>query len=308
VSDALAAKLPTNWEAANPERDWHRNPSLRGSFEHCHAITRQHARSFYFSSFPLPEAKKQAAFAIYAFCRHIDDCIDAAPDGAEVPLPTRQKLSADLEAMEAGRSDLPFAPAFAEVNRQYSIPRDYYLDLIAGCCADRGSVDIANFAELELYCYQVASVVGLMMSKVFGLRDAEGASKAIAMGTAMQLTNILRDVGEDFAMGRIYLPRDEREAFGITPEVLRRGENGPAWQAFVKMQIARARDYYERGEKGLALLPDDGSRLTARLMAEVYGGILGAIERADYDVFSRRCFVSTWRKLGTAFRLLLARP
>ncbi len=297
----LAQYLPSEWVAARPEAGWHRNPRLQVALRDCRAITRRHAKSFYFSSFPLPEDKKQAAFAVYAFCRYIDDCIDEVPEDSPVPAPTRQKLIDELAAIERGESALAFAPAFAEVNRQYAIPAAFYHDLIEGCCSDRGAVDIASFAELELYCYRVASVVGLMMSKIFGLREAEGALRAAEMGLAMQLTNILRDVREDALRQRFYLPRDEREAAQISEAQLLSGTVDPAWQAFCREQIARARDYYRRGEQGLLLLEDDGSRRTATLMARIYGGILDAIERADCDVFSRRCYVSFWRKLGLTY-------
>jgi phytoene synthase len=135
------------------------------------------------------------------------------------------------------------------------------------------------------------------MCKVFEVDHPEAPAKAVAMGNAMQLTNILRDVSEDWARGRVYLPQDEMRDGGVTEADLSQGKSTPALRVFICKQVARARELYQQGAQGLKLIPDDGSRLTACAMASIYGGILGAIEKKDYDVFSGRAKLNIWQKL-----------
>lgn len=266
-------------------------------------MTRRHARSFYYASHSLPRGKRQAAYAVYAFCRHVDDAVDLAPDGAALAaaLDRQRTLLDDLERGRAG--SLPWAPAFIAVWRWARIPRRYLEDLLAGMAMDRGRVRLQNWAELERYCYHVAGVVGLVMTHVF-LREPEERLLLPArdLGTAMQLTNILRDVGEDFSRDRVYLPADELAAHGVTEADLAAGRVTPAWRAFMAVQIARARDHYRRAEPGIDALPRDGTRRTVWTMREVYGGILGRIEAAGSDVFTRRARVGAAGKALLAFR------
>jgi phytoene synthase len=311
MTPSLAAKLPKAWTYSRPEAGWHQSTRLQDSFQYCRSVTRHHARSFYFSSFPLPDDKKLAAYAIYAFCRYIDDIIDESEDcgsGNNLNLaPTRDILRNAVLEIEKGDSSLPFAVAFREVNRQYGIENNLYFDLIEGCCRDREPVEIKTFEELEEYCYYVASVVGLMMSKIFGLKEPDGIPYAVDMGIAMQLTNILRDVKEDFDMGRIYLPEEEWASYSVSRDHFEHGLADTNWKAYLKMQVDRARDYYQRGEEGLRFLDNDGSRKTAALMAKIYSGILDVIEKRDYDVFQGRAFVPTWKKLLIAFQFAFQR-
>ncbi|WP_269541897.1 phytoene/squalene synthase family protein [Cerasicoccus fimbriatus] len=302
LGEAITRKLPTDWETPRPEVGWSRKPELAASLAACKESTREHATSFFFASFPLPAEKKCAAYAVYAFCRWVDDVIDETPPAEQ---PDLAALQAELDKMLAGKSNLPFAHAFAEVTRQYAVPTSFYVDLMEGCCWDRKPVEFVDWAELELYCYHVASVVGLIMSRIFGLKDIEGVPRAIEMGIAMQLTNILRDVAEDFARNRIYLPREELEQFDLSRDFLAAPDaNDPRWQKFMRWQIDRARAYYRAGETGLPYLDGDGSRFCVKLMSRVYGGILGAIERKHSDVFAGRCYVPTPRKLSIALRSL----
>jgi phytoene synthase len=156
----------------------------------------------------------------------------------------------------------------------------------------------ADFAELDRYCYRVAGVVGLMMTHVLGCRSDRCLPNALALGTAMQLTNILRDIAEDYRMGRVYLPQDELRRFGVEESDLARGRVDDRFRVLMRFQIERARHYYEESEAGIPWLIGDSSRLTVRVMGRLYGGILGAIERQDYDVFRARARVSTPRKLA----------
>lgn len=260
------------------------------SYRVCREVTRHHARSFYFASHYLPRAQRHAAYAIYAFCRHIDDLIDEAATLGETP--TAEQLEDQTRALFEQPALLPFGSAFVEVVQVYRIPEVLWRDLITGCCLDRQPVRLQNFSELAGYCYLVASVVGLMMCPIFGLRTASALPRAVEMGIAMQLTNIIRDVREDWERGRIYLPADELAAAGVTvDEALFAAPPDAAWQSFLQGQVARARAFYQSGSRGLPALANDGSRRTATTMARVYAGILGQVEKHRFDL-SRRHYLS----------------
>lgn len=297
LGPAVRALLPATWSAAVPAPGWDRDPALAPAWEACRLATREHARSFHFASVALARPTRRAAFALYAFCRHVDDAIDHA-DPATAP--TREQLLAELDALLAGTSSLPFGPALATVADTFAIPRAFFADLIEGCARDREPARMANFAELEVYCYYVASVVGLMMAKIFGLQDPAGVPRAVEMGVALQLTNILRDVREDLERGRLYLPADELAAAGLTPADLAQGRTDGPWPTFMRAQIARTRQYYAAGALGLPLLAAGGPRRTASLMARLYAGILDAIEAQQYDIFARRAHVTFAGKVRLA--------
>ncbi len=280
-------------------------PALLASHAYCHAATRQHAKSFYFSSIALPPEKKRAAYAVYAFCRYADDLVDkaASKDGLEAVL---ARLGQDFDLILAGtRPELPFAPAFAWAVQRYTIEKQHFLDLLRGVGMDLGAVRIADWPALREYCYYVASVVGLMMARIFELRDAAGRERAIDLGIAMQLTNICRDVGEDWRNdGRVYLPATELAGYEVdlAEEIRRAASPSPAFVRLMKFQIARAREHYARSEAGIPLLADDGSQATVWLMRTVYAGILDEIEQAGYRVLDRRVSTSLPRKLLLAWR------
>jgi phytoene synthase len=268
----------------------------------CHRQTQQHARSFYFASIALPREKKQAAYAVYSFCRYADDLVDRAvsTDGVDAAL---ARIGAEFDHMifSPSRGE-PFAPAFGWAVRRYGIEKQFFLDLLKGVAMDLGPVRIADWPQLRDYCYHVASVVGLMMSRIFELRDESGLERAIDLGIAMQLTNIIRDVGEDFCMGRIYLPADEMAAHGVALGDLSKPRASDNLKALLHSQIIRAREFYLRAEAGIPLLANDGSQLTVWLMRHVYAGILDEVERIDYEVLQRRAKTSFSRKLALAAR------
>ncbi len=294
MTPALLEKLPTSWPPVSPSPTWHRNLALTIPLAACCEATRAHATSFFFASRLLPTPKKCAAYALYAFCRWVDDTFDEMEAGRAAPEATA--LFAALDDILAGRSTLPFAPAFAVTCREYGIERAWCRDLIEGCARDRLPLRLANLAELEVYCYYVASIVGIMMSRIFGLQDASLLPRAVEMGLAMQLTNILRDVREDYERGRVYLPADELARFGISEDQLRTGQVDGHWRALMDFEIIRAREWYLGAELGLPGLDNDGSRMTARVMGRLYAGILGEIERHQGDVFTGRRYVPIWRK------------
>lgn len=275
---------------------------LEGSHAYCHRQTRQNARSFYFASIALPREKKRAAYAVYAFCRYADDLVDRAPaaTGIEAAL---ARVGTDFDRMTAGDlHEPPFAPAFAWAVARYGITKQPFLDLLKGISMDLGEVRIADWPELREYCYHVASVVGLMMTSIFELRDERGREHAIELGLAMQLTNIIRDVGEDYRLGRVYLPADEMAAHGVQPDDLAAPTVSANLETLLRAQVARARGYYQRAETGIPLLADDGSQYTVWLMRHVYAGILDEVERLDYQILHRRASTSLPRKLALAVR------
>ncbi len=276
--------------------------TLQASHDYCHRQTRRNARSFYFASVALPREKKRAAYAVYAFCRYADDLVDRAADKEGIDQ-TLARVGEEFDRMTAGvTSPLPFAPAFAWAVRRYGIEKQPFFDLLRGVSMDLGTVCIADWPQLRDYCYHVASVVGLMMARIFELRDEAGREHAIQLGLAMQLTNIVRDVGEDHRMGRIYLPADEMLAHGVTPSGLAAAETSDNLKNLLRAQIERAREYYRLAEAGIPLLADDGSQFTVWLMRHVYAGILEEVERMDYAVLHRRASTSLPRKLVLAAR------
>ncbi len=275
--------------------------SLSQSFAAARQITRHHAKSFYFSSFFLPPRKKAAAYAIYAFCRHADDLLDVHSN--DTLSDQRHELTQILDQLYAGSCPgLPFAAAFHQTIISYGIPRVHFEELIEGVCSDRGRIRFATYQELSTYCYRVASVVGLMMSRIFELRDPTGEKHAIELGLAMQLTNILRDIGEDERRNRIYLPQDELAHFGVTEEDIHQQRITPAFIQLMRFQIERARHAYHNSEKGIPLLANDGSQFTVWAMRWVYAGILEEIEKAGYNIYHRRASVSILHKVKLAWK------
>jgi 15-cis-phytoene synthase len=269
-------------------------------------MTRHHAKTFYFASHVLPAQKRSDAYAVYAFCRYVDDQIDLAPDE-----PARLRAFADLEHLlhsaytigdpaAATGGSLPWLCAFRETIRRRAIPATYFEELLAGVEMDRGRVRIANWDELDRYCYHVASVVGLIMVHVMTEPAPDLLKPARDLGTAMQLTNILRDIAEDWQRDRIYLPADELEKFGLTEDDIAQQRTSDSFCAMMRFQIGRARAFYVQAEPGIVKLPNDGSRFCARLMSTIYGAILDEIERADFQVYQGRVRVSLPRKLWLA--------
>jgi phytoene synthase len=283
-------------------------PTLERSYLAAQDITSHHARSFYFSSIALPKRKKFRAYAIYAFCRYLDDRVDRAENPAAVDEAIKE-LEAFVERIfisgpvGGDRRKFPWLDAFLDTTRVCQVPLSYYQDLLKGVRLDRGEVEVQNWPELKEYCYYVASVVGLMMTRIFELEDRTQEPRAVELGLAMQLTNILRDVGEDLKMGRVYLPKDELARFGLDRAFLSRGRVTPEWKEFMRFQIDRARECYTASEAGIAALPRDGSQRTVWLMRTIYADILKVIEERDYDVFSGRSQVPLSRKCLLAMKV-----
>ena len=259
-------------------------------------ICHRHARTFYFASVFLPRPKRDAAYAVYAFCRLLDDAADAGGDVAAFDRALDAAYAGTAADVGDAQARLALV-AFAETVRRYDIPKRYFEELAAGCRMDLTVNRYATWDALRVYCYHVAGVVGLVMCRIFGLSDPAAERQAIVMGEAMQLTNILRDVGEDRGLGRVYLPGEDLARFGYAEAALMAGVVNEPFRELMRFEVGRARSLYREGAAGLVALADDGSRFTASAMGVVYAGILGAIERQGYDVFARRARLSTGRKL-----------
>jgi phytoene synthase len=289
--------------------------SLEDAYEFCRKITAEYSKTFYLGTLLMPEAKRRAIWAIYVWCRRTDELVDG-PDAA---LTTKATLDDWEERLEAVFSGHPFDAAdVALVDTLKRFPMDIqpFRDMIEGQRMDLFRNRYETFEDLHLYCYRVAGTVGLMSSAVMGVSSTVSSSpwnpteviecpeeEAIALGIANQLTNILRDVGEDARRGRIYLPLEDLKLFNYSEQDLFNGVVDERWREFMKFQIQRARKFYSKAEKGISRLsPDARWPVWAALM--LYRGILDVIERNQYDVFRNRAYVPQVKKL---FYLPIAR-
>lgn len=271
--------------------------SLEESFAHCRRLARRTGRNFWFSFLALPREQYQAMCALYAFMRVCDDLGD---DPASTPDQRAEDLKRWRQSLEnalAGTSfEHPVLPALSKIVEQYRIPQEYLYTVIDGVRMDLQPARYATFAELSDYCYHVAGAVGLCCIHIWGFRDERALQPAIDCGLAFQLTNILRDLGEDAAMGRIYLPAEDLERFGYTAEELSAHHINERFHALMRFEVERARTYYGRARELFDYLEPPG-RPILDAMLKIYGGLLARIERQDYDVFTRRISLPAWQKV-----------
>lgn len=270
---------------------------LADAYAYCQRIARAIARTFYYGSLFLPVEKRRATWALYAFCRTADDIAD---EPALYPEPEVElaRWRAALTDVYAGRPCGPVMTAWADMLKRFTVPIEPALELLAGVEMDVRGERYETFDELRLYCYRVAGTVGLLMSPILGYDDPAALGAAADLGIAMQLTNILRDVGEDLTNGRVYLPSEDMARFGYSEAELRAGVVNSAFVKLIEHQIARAEEYYARGMRGVSLLKPE-SRVAIALSGRLYHDILGRIRRNNYDVFSRRAHISLAGKLAT---------
>jgi phytoene synthase len=304
-------------------QDW---GELAQAYRQCEAVTRANSKTFSMAAALLPEAKRRATHALYAFCRVSDDFVDhpeggpqggpeRVPQGVQQVAPNEggnpQALATRLEAWR--RQVVHEAPpandhalerqvalAWMDARKSFQVPWRYADQLIDGLALDLHSSRYDTFADLTRYCYGVACTVGLMSMHITGYASREAIPYAIRLGVALQLTNILRDVGEDWRAGRLYLPREELADFGLDEDDIAAGvEEGRydwRWREFMRFQIQRARSLYQEALPGVALLHPDG-RFAIAAAGELYGAILNKIEANDYEVFRTRASVGAWGKL-----------
>jgi phytoene synthase len=265
---------------------------LDRAYDYCAALTAKQSRSFHMASGLLPPEKRRAVRALYAFCRVTDDLVDCPGSGAARRLAAWR---ARALSPEPPAGDL-VALAWADTRQRYHIPARYAEQLCDGVARDLVQTRYETFDDLAAYAYGVASTVGLMSMHIIGFTGRDALPYAIKLGVALQLTNILRDVGADWRAGRVYLPSEELDLFGIGDAELSAGRVDGRWRAFMRYQIERNRYLYAEAWPGIALLHADGRRaITAA--ATLYRAILSDIEAHDYDVFRRRAHVSAARKI-----------
>jgi 15-cis-phytoene synthase len=277
------------------------NPGLAESYRCCCRVARARAGNFYYSFLLLPPAQRKAMCAVYAFMRYCDDLSDE-PGASAAAI---ERWRADLDrALEGRYGDHPCWPAFHDAVTRYRIPREYFHQMIEGVSSDLQPRRFETFAELYRYCYQVASVVGLTTVHIFGFESPEALPLAEQCGVAFQLTNILRDIREDAAHGRIYLPLEDLRRFGVSEEELGAGAGGPALLRLLSFEAARARSYYDKAMP-LAGMVRRRSRPALRALIGIYSRLLERIERRNYDVFSERVSLSRAEKAWVVLRAIV---
>jgi phytoene synthase len=294
---------------------------LGAAYSICRHIARSSARNFYYGFLVLPRRKRDAICAVYAFMRHADDISD---DPALTVAEKRERLAAWLEAMHgviAGQpSDDAVLVALADASKRFGIAVDLLNKLVEGTAMDAASpatdptnttggvealgqasgtprVLYRSFDELYGYCYHVASVVGLVVIRIFGYRDAAAELLAERTGIAFQLTNIIRDIKEDASFGRIYLPKEDLERFGVGPAAFQNGAASAALRPLLAMQAERAREYYRSAAELLPLISDD-SQPALWTMVEIYRRLLEKIASRNFEVFGEKVRLSTAEKLS----------
>jgi len=267
-------------------------------------ITRRHAKTFYCASHFLPKDKRNASYAVYAICRTSDNAVDRAGGGKRTVYLNKIKQKIDSAYGNTQLKDGVLL-AFRKTVLVYDIPKDYFDQLLEGMHMDLNKNRYGNFEELYEYCYRAAGVVGLIMLKIFGFNKEQAKQYAVDLGIAMQLTNILRDIKEDYRMGRIYLPQNELGKFNVTENDISKGRVNKPFIAFMRFQIQRARNYYAESTKGIGMIGDKRSRLVVYMMKDMYAGILGSIEKNNFDVYSQRARLNSTRKMFTALNVLL---
>ncbi len=283
--------------------------SLEEAYEICRKETAKWAKTFYLGTLLLPPVKRKAIWAIYVWCRRTDELMDS-PEAMKL---STSELSERLDNWEektkaifSGHVENELDAVMGDTLQRFPQSIKPYLDMIEGQRMDLKKTRYETFEELELYCYRVAGTVGLMTQGVMGIdpayttapwsRAPDPSEAAIALGIANQLTNILRDVGEDRGRGRIYLPQEDLKRFNYSEEELMNGVVNRQWKELMAFQLDRARKWFSKSEAGVRWLSAD-ARWPVWTSLRLYRGILNAIERHEYDVFNNRAYVSRWIKM-----------
>ncbi|OHC66901.1 MAG: squalene synthase HpnD [Rhodocyclales bacterium GWA2_65_19] len=266
--------------------------------QYCQDRAAQSGSSFYYSFMFLEPPRRQAITALYAFCREVDDVVDECPDAAV----SRAKLAwwrSEVQALYEGRASHPVTQALTVSLKHFYLPREQLLEIIDGMEMDLDQIRYDDFKALNLYCYRVASVVGLLAAEIFGYSDRLTLKYAHDLGLAFQLTNIIRDVGEDARRGRIYLPQDELSRFGVEEEDLVQARYSENFRRLMEFQVERARATYQQA---FAQLPDADRKAqrAGLIMAAIYRATLDEIVRDGFRVLDQRISLPPLRKLWLA--------
>jgi phytoene synthase len=292
------------------------HPEQEADMRACEQITYAHARTFSLASRLLVPEKRRAAYALYAFCRIADDLVDRCDEGNRASF--AEQLADYRAGLQAALDGRPSGAIFREISRvvtTFSISPGPLFELLDGVSRDLVGTTYATWSDLEAYCQGVASSVGEMCTDVFGVVGGPSSrphavAYARTLGVAMQLTNILRDVGEDSQRGRCYLPLDDLARAGFTPDDVLQNptlSRDARWQGLMQFEIARARDLYAAATPGIALLEPDARRC-ATACATGYAGILDAIEARRYDTISARARVGKLARVGILWNAWRLRP
>ena len=266
--------------------------------QYCQERAAASGSSFYYSFLFLEPRRRQAITALYAFCREVDDVVDECPDASL----SRAKLDwwrAEVKALYEGRASHPVTRALASSLREFQLPQEQLLEIIDGMEMDLDQVRYPDFKALHLYCYRVASVVGLLAAEIFGYGDRRTLKYAHDLGLAFQLTNIIRDVGEDARRGRIYLPQDELARFGVDEADLIEAKYSDAFRKLMEFQVDRAQGMYRQAFDQLPSA-DRKPQRAGLIMAAIYRATLDEIVRDDYRVLHQRISLPPLRKLWLA--------
>ncbi|MGV3758771.1 MAG: phytoene/squalene synthase family protein [Actinomycetota bacterium] len=274
--------------------------TLEQSYAHCRQLNKRYGTTYYWSTFALPRVKRHHVWALYGFCRHADDIVD---DLGPAPVEVREKALTDLgdrlfADLEAGRSDDLVLKAVVHTIRAFDHEPECFRRFLDSMAMDLTITEYATWDDLLGYMDGSAAVIGEMMLPILEPLDPAAYGHARDLGNAFQLTNFLRDVAEDLDRGRVYLPQEGLARFGADPH---RRVVDDAWRQLMAFEIDRARSLYASADLGVEMLPPASARCVAGARA-LYSQILDRIEAADYDVFSQRATVPTWRKAATAAR------
>jgi len=273
---------------------------------YCTAYTKQSGSNFYYSFLFLPKVKREAMYTVYAFCKAVDSAVDEPAAGSN-PKDELTHWRNELDAVYAGIPTTPIMVSLAHHVKSMGIPKAYFEELIKGVEMDLFNNRYVTFDELSLYCYRVASVVGLICLHIFGVTSARAQDYAVALGMAFQLTNILRDVGDDAAERRIYLPLEDLKKWNYAEKSMLNRSYSPEFCALMAYEASRAHHYYKRADAALKeLSPLERRALTvAEIMRGIYRRILDQIERSNYQVFGPRISLTTTQRLIIALRIWL---
>ena len=272
--------------------------ALREDYARCASITRRSSSNFYYAFMLLPAERRQALYSVYAFCRFVDDIADDAvgDEAGGKPAKLLARWREELERVFNGSPTHAISRALAYNVRRFAIPRRYFEEIIDGVEMDLGRTRYATFEELRLYCYRVASAVGLVCIEIFGYRNPRTRDYAENLGIAFQLTNIIRDLSEDAARGRIYLPLEDLARFDVSEDEILRGADTIELRRLLEHEVERARSFYAQAENALAA-EDRAAMVCAEAMRSIYRALLERIASKGCGVVGRRHRISTPRKL-----------
>jgi phytoene synthase len=271
--------------------------SIADAQAYCTALTKKSGSNFYYSFLFLPRKQRAAMYTVYAFCKEADNAVDEPPAGSN-PQEELQRWRNELEAAYHGTPTFPVTISLANHVRQLAIPQAYFDELIKGVEMDLTASRYASFQDLSVYCYRVASVVGL----IFGPTSARAQDYAVALGMAFQLTNILRDIGTDAAQGRIYLPEEDLKKFGCTDQAILQRQESEELRKLLHSETARAHEYYAKAQAAFDALPaqDQRALTVSEIMRAVYFRLLKKIEKPGHQIFGQRARLSTSHRLAVA--------